>query len=90
MPYLVITRDKPDALQLRLDTREAHLAYIADTGVVEMAGPFVNGEGEMTGSLMVLNVDSFDQATDWADNDPYAKAGLFKHSRVEYWNKVIG
>ena len=90
MPYAVITRDKPDALQLRLDTREAHLAYIADTGVVAMAGPFVNGEGKMTGSLIILDVETFEEAADWADNDPYAKAGLFKHSRVEYWNKVIG
>ncbi|WP_296418385.1 YciI family protein [Pseudooctadecabacter sp.] len=90
MRFAVITRDKPDALQIRLDTRDAHLAYIKDTGVVEMAGPFLDPEGTMCGSLIILTVDSLSAAQSWADNDPYAKAGLFKHVRVEEWKKVIG
>jgi uncharacterized protein YciI len=90
MLYAVITRDKPDALQIRLDTRDAHLAYIAETGVVEMAGPFLNTEGQMSGSLIVLNVEDLEAAQAWADNDPYAKAELFKKVRVEEWKKVIG
>lgn len=90
MLFAVITRDKPDALQTRLDTRDAHLAYIKDTGVVEMAGPFLDPEGSMCGSLIILNVDSLSAAQSWADNDPYAMAGLFKHVRVEEWKKVIG
>lgn len=90
MLFAVITRDKPDALQTRLDTRDAHLAYIKDTGVVEMAGPFLDPEGSMCGSLIILNVDSLSAAQSWADKDPYAMAGLFKHVRVEEWKKVIG
>ena len=90
MLFAVITTDKPDALQVRLDTRDAHLAYIADTGVVEMAGPFLNPEGQMSGSLIILNVDSRAAAQSWADGDPYALAGLFKIVRVEEWKKVIG
>ncbi|WP_375279529.1 YciI family protein [Pseudooctadecabacter sp.] len=90
MLFAVITRDKSDALQIRLDTRDAHLAYIKDTGVVEMAGPFLDPEGTMCGSLIILNVDSLSAAQNWADNDPYAKAGLFKHVRIEEWKKVIG
>lgn len=90
MPYAVITRDKPDALQIRLDTRAAHLDYIEETGGVLMAGPFLNAEGKMTGSLIILDVESLSAAQKWADNDPYAKAELFKHVRVEHWNKVIG
>ncbi|SLN33163.1 YciI family protein [Pseudooctadecabacter jejudonensis] len=90
MRFAIITRDKPDALQIRLDTREAHIAYLKDTGVVEMAGPFLDADGTMCGSLIILTVDSLQAAQDWADNDPYAKAGLFKHVRVEEWKKVIG
>ena len=90
MRFAVITRDKPDSLQTRLDNREAHLAYIAETGVVEMAGPFLDPDGKMTGSLIVLEVDTMDDARAWAANDPYVIAGLFEKSRIEHWNRVIG
>jgi hypothetical protein len=44
----------------------------------------------MAGSLVILNVDSLDQARDWAANDPYAKAGLFQSVDIREWKKVIG
>lgn len=90
MRFAIITRDKLGALQIRLDTRDAHLAYIAETGVVEMAGPFLDTEGTMSGSLIILSVNSLKAAQDWAESDPYAKAGLFEKVRIEEWKKVIG
>ncbi|MCL7404558.1 MAG: YciI family protein [Marivivens sp.] len=90
MRFAIITKDKDGALQLRLNNREAHLAYIKETGVVEMAGPFLNQEGEMHGSMIILDVADFAAAQAWADNDPYAKAGLFEKVRIEEWKKVIG
>ena len=32
--FAVICRDKPGALQTRLDTRDAHLAYLHDSGIL--------------------------------------------------------
>ena len=90
MRFAIITKDKDGALQIRLDTREAHLAYIKDTGVVEMAGPFINEAGEMHGSMIILDVADRADAIAWAENDPYAKAGLFEKVRIEEWKKVIG
>lgn len=90
MLYALMTKDKTGALQVRLDNRDAHLAYIADTGVVEMAGPFLDAEGNMCGSLVVLNVADMAAAEAWAANDPYAKAGLFSDVRIQAWKKVIG
>ena len=90
MRFTIITKDKEGALQVRLDTREAHLAYIKNTGVVEMAGPFLNEDGQMHGSLIVLDVADRAAAVAWAENDPYAKAGLFEKVRIEEWKKVIG
>ncbi|WP_339108589.1 YciI family protein [Thioclava sp. GXIMD4216] len=88
MFYAVICRDKPDHLQTRLDTREAHLAYLKETGIVAQAGPFLEN-GAMCGSLVVLETDSLAAAQDWAANDPYAKAGLFESVSVMEWKKVI-
>ncbi|PJI85782.1 hypothetical protein BC777_2129 [Yoonia maricola] len=90
MRFALMTKDKPGALQTRMDNREAHLAYIADTGVVEMAGPVLDDEGQMCGSLIVLDVDDLAAAQAWADNDPYAKAGLFSDVTLRAWKKVIG
>jgi uncharacterized protein YciI len=87
--FAVICTDKPDHLQTRLDNRPDHVAYLKDTGAV-MAGPFLNGDDAMYGSLVVIEADDMAGAEAWAANDPYAKAGLFSDVRIEKWNKVIG
>ena len=87
--FAVICRDKPGALQIRLDTRNAHLAHIRDSGIVAMAGPLIE-EGEMRGSLVILEAADLDAARAWAEADPYKAAGLFASVDVIAWNKVIG
>lgn len=89
MLIALIARDKPGALQTRKDTRAAHLAYIEETGVVAQAGPLIVS-GEMAGSLVILDVDSMIAAEAWAENDPYAKAGLFESVELIEWKRVIG
>lgn len=90
MLVAVICTDKPGAIETRKANREAHLAYIKDTGVVAQAGPFLDADGMMCGSLLVLDVDGMAAARAWADGDPYAKAGLFADVRIEQWNRVVG
>ncbi|TNF20078.1 MAG: YciI family protein [Rhodobacteraceae bacterium] len=89
MLIALIARDKAGALQTRKDTRAAHLAYIEETGVVTQAGPLLVA-GEMAGSLVILDVDSMTAAETWAENDPYAKAGLFESVELIEWKRVIG
>jgi hypothetical protein len=90
MRVALICQDKPGALQVRLDTRAAHVAYLQETGVVDLAGPFLDEDGQMTGSMIVLNVDSMQAARDWAARDPYALAGLFASVTLTEWKRVIG
>ncbi|WP_102223897.1 YciI family protein [Acidimangrovimonas sediminis] len=88
--YAVICRDKPGALDIRKATRDRHLAYLNESSAVTLAGPFVSPEGEMCGSLLLIEADSLAAARDWAAGDPYAKAGLFAEVSVQEWKKVIG
>jgi uncharacterized protein YciI len=88
--FALICTDKPGAIETRKANREAHLAHIADTGCVLQAGPFLNGAGEMSGSLVILDVADRAAAEAWAKGDPYARAGLFADVRIEAWRKVIG
>lgn len=90
MRVALICTDKPGHLDLRKANRDAHLAYIAETGVVEMAGPFLDAEGGMCGSLVVLDLADLAAAQAWAAGDPYAKAGLFDKVEIREWKKVVG
>ncbi|VAV97549.1 YciL protein [hydrothermal vent metagenome] len=89
MLIALMARDKPGALQTRLETRDAHVAYLKATGVVAQAGPFLDENDAMCGSLVILDVADMAAARDWAANDPYAKAGLFAEVEMIAWKKVI-
>ena len=86
--FAVICRDRPGQVQARIDARDAHLGWLQAKGVVRMAGPLMV-EGEMRGSLIVLEADSLQEAQDWAANDPYKAAGIFDTVEIVEWNKVI-
>lgn len=91
MPHFaMICIDKPGHEGLRRDTREAHLAYVAETGVVVQAGPFLNDNDEMIGSLIILDVPDREAAAHWGGSDPYFLAGLFESVTLHRWKKVIG
>lgn len=90
MLVALMAQDKPGALDLRKANREAHLAYIKDTDVVAQAGPLLDDDGAMCGSLVILDVADMAAAQAWSDNDPYAKAGLFASVTLTAWNRVIG
>ncbi|KPD14340.1 YciI family protein [Phaeobacter sp. 11ANDIMAR09] len=90
MLIALIARDKPGHLQTRVDNRAAHLAYIEETGVVAQAGPLLDQDGEMAGSLVILDVEDMAAGEAWAAADPYNKAGLFEAVELITWKKVIG
>jgi uncharacterized protein len=90
MLFALIAWDKEGALNVRLENRGDHLAYLDATGVVRQAGPFLNASGDPCGSLIVLDVADMAAAQAWADEDPYAKAGLFRDVTITAWKQVIG
>ena len=90
MIYALMAWDKDGALPIRMENRPDHLAYLDSTGVVQKAGPFLNEAGEPCGSLIILDVADLAAAQTWADNDPYAKAGLFRDVQITAWKQVLG
>jgi len=90
MLIALTAKDKPGHLEVRKANRDAHLAYIKETATVAMAGPCLDGDGNMCGSLIILDVADMAAAQAWADGDPYAKAGLFASVELIQWNKLIG
>jgi uncharacterized protein YciI len=90
MLYAIICLDKPCALDIRKANREAHLAHIkGSNGAIVQAGPFLDANGDMCGSLLIYDGDEAG-ARAWAAADPYAAAGLFESVAIRPWKKVVG
>jgi len=92
MLFVAIAMDKPDSIQLRLDTRPAHLAYLAKIGAtLRLAGPFLGADNQTAiGSLMVYDCADEAAAREVVDNDPFSKAMLFKSVEIKPWRQGAG
>ncbi|MEM1352375.1 MAG: YciI family protein [Pseudomonadota bacterium] len=90
MLVALIARDKPGALDVRLANRPDHVAYLKSGTAVQQAGPLLDADGEMCGSLIILDVTDMAEAERWVAEDPYGKAGLFASVELVPWNRVIG
>jgi uncharacterized protein YciI len=91
MPLFVVSwMDKPGALDVRMGAREAHLEYVRETGVVRLGGPFLDENGDMAGSMIVIEADDLETAKAWHALDPYRAAGLFETSTVKPWRITVG
>ncbi len=90
MLIAIICLDKPGALEIRKANRDAHLTHIKGAdGAIVQAGPFLDVEGEMCGSLLIYAGD-LAGAEAWAAADPYQAAGLFRSVEIRPWKKVVG
>lgn len=91
MFYVVRAIDKPDSLSLRMDNRDAHLEFLKSGALkVETAGPLVDPEGAMRGSLLIVRADTEMEVRSWLKDDPYTKAGLFETVEIDLFRWAIG
>ena len=98
MWYAVISQDVDNSLPLRAKVREAHLARLqalASEGRVLIAGPHPAidaedpGEAGFTGSLVVVDFTSLEEAEAWAAADPYVDAGVYANVTVKPFKLVL-
>jgi uncharacterized protein YciI len=80
MPLFVLhCLDKADSLELRMATRERHLAYVQSRAAdMKIAGPMFDDAGQMAGSMFILDVADKAAAQTFSANDPYTQAGLWR------------
>jgi uncharacterized protein YciI len=90
MLFALICTDKPDSLELRLSVRPDHVKHLESLGPrLKLAGPFTTDEGAPNGSLVVIEAADRASAQVMAENDPYAKAGLFASVEIKPWKWLI-
>lgn len=98
MWYVIFSQDVEDSLEKRLSARPAHLERLQalqDEGRLLTAGPMPAidsenpGEAGFTGSTVIAEFDSLEQAQSWADADPYVAAGIYQSVIVKPFKKVF-
>jgi hypothetical protein len=89
--FAIYCVDKPNALELRMATRETHLEYLRGVGDrLLMAGPLLDAAEAPAGSVLFVEAENPVAAEAFAAEDPYAKAGLFQSVTVTGFRPVFG
>ena len=98
MLYAIMARDIQNSQSKRAEGRQEHrsrLQALQDDGKLIIAGPFPAvdssdpGEAGFTGSLIVAEFGSLQDAQDWADKDPYLANGTYESVEVKPFLKVF-
>ncbi len=98
MLYAIISEDVTNSLDLRKGARPDHLARLQalkDAGRLVLAGPHPlidsenPGDAGFSGSLVVAEFPSLQDAETWAAADPYVAAGVYQKVTVKPFKKVL-
>lgn len=98
MYYMICATDVANSLDKRLAARPKHLERLnalKDQGRLLIAGPFPAvdspdpGPAGFTGSLVVAEFASLEEAQSWANADPYVEAGVYESVIVKPYKKVL-
>ncbi|MEH6530817.1 MAG: YciI family protein [Photobacterium frigidiphilum] len=98
MWYVIFSQDVENSLERRLSVREKHLARLQALqaeGRLLVAGPMPAidsenpGEAGFTGSTVIAEFNSLEDAKTWADADPYIAAGVYANVIVKPFKKVL-
>lgn len=98
MYYVIFAQDIPGTLEKRLAVREKHLErlkQLQEEGRLLTAGPNPAiddenpGEAGFTGSTVIAQFPSLEDAKSWAAVDPYVEAGVYGDVIVKPFKKVF-
>ena len=98
MWYAIEGHDGADVLAQRLEARAAHLARLVDlrdNGRLLLAGPCPAIDAEdpgpagFSGSIVIAEFPSLEDARAWADADPYIHAGVYTRVDVRPFKPVL-
>lgn len=98
MWYAIEGFDGADVLARRMEARPAHIARLQalkDAGRLLLAGPCPAIDAEdpgpagFSGSIVIAEFDSLEDARAWADADPYIEAGVYTRVEVRPFRKVL-
>jgi uncharacterized protein YciI len=86
--YLIIANDGKDdgALDRRQEVRPLHLASakkLKESNNFVIGGAMLDDDGNMRGSIMIVQFETQDNFQRWYDNEPYITQGVWKTIEVK-------
>lgn len=87
MQFVIIARDGEDegALARRMAARDSHIAYgriAAQTGEQLMAAAMLNSNGDMNGSVMIVEFENIEAVQAWLDKEAYITGDVWKDVQI--------
>ncbi len=93
MLYIIIATDTPNSLEKRMSVRPKHierLEQLQAEGRLIIAGPNpIEGTDQFSGSVVIAEFDSLEDAKTWAHDDPYVHSGAYENVNVKPYKKVL-
>lgn len=98
MYYVIFAQDIANTLEKRLAVRDKHLARLTQLqteGRLLTAGPNPviddenPGQAGFSGSTVIAQFNSLEEAKQWASEDPYVEAGVYGEVIVKPFKKVF-
>jgi uncharacterized protein len=98
MYYAIMAEDVANSLERRMDARPQHIARLTalqNQGRLLLAGPFPAidsldpGPAGFSGSLIVAEFASLDEAKNWAEADPFVSANVYANVTVKPFRKTL-
>jgi hypothetical protein len=98
MLYAIMGTDRADSLEGRMAVRPEHLErlqLLQNEGRLMLAGPHPAidsndpGDAGFSGSLVVAEFASLEDAQEWAAADPYTRTGVYSDVVVKPFKKVL-
>ena len=84
--YAIVAYDKPNGLAHRMEVRPDHLKHLDTLGEkLVIAGPFLDENGDMNGSFMVIEAASQQEAEETFGRDPFVARGVFDRIEIRPW-----
>ncbi len=87
MPYMILTFDKPGHEHVRDATRAQHLEYLEANvdKLVAGGGLLTDAADSVIGGLILLDVDTAEEAQAFIASDPFTATGMFERVEVVRW-----
>lgn len=83
MPHFVLhCIDSESAAALRPVHREAHLAHVTGSGKTRIAGRLQNADGEVIGSLLIIEAENAQAANAFSLADPFRQLGVWRSVEI--------
>jgi uncharacterized protein YciI len=81
--------DAPGMATRRLEVRPEHKAYLAAVADrIAFAGPLLDDDGAMTGSLLVIDFADRAAALAWLAAEPFTRAGVYDTSEIRAFRNL--